>query len=381
MNVQPLFDASDTTLTGVVSTLTDITERKQAELRQTMEHAITRILAEADAPEDAMPKIIRTICETMGWHCGARWVWDTEATLLRCREMWGIDTPEIREFITASANSTISPEPAGQGLVRRTHAGGQPIWIADVTQVKGLLKRASMVAKAGLHGAFAFPLRLGDDVLGVMEFFHRDVREPDPLLLRIAESIGNQIGQFMARKQAEERIRHLANYDELTGLSNRNMFHERLHHALAQALRHTRPLAVLFIDLDHFKNINDTLGHEAGDRVLKEVAERLRGCLRDSDTVGRLGGDEFVVLIEGLPPLADVAAVAQKILEAVARPFILAAQEFHIGASIGISTYPEDGKDMLNLLKNADAAMYRAKEQGRNSYQFYSAPMNVIRDS
>jgi len=183
------------------------------------------------------------------------------------------------------------------------------------------------------------------------------------------------------RKQAEERIRHLANYDELTGLSNRNMFHERLHHALAQALRHTRPLAVLFIDLDHFKNINDTLGHEAGDRVLKEVAERLRGCLRDSDTVGRLGGDEFVVLIEGLPPLADVAAVAQKILEAVARPFILAAQEFHIGASIGISTYPEDGKDMLNLLKNADAAMYRAKEQGRNSYQFYSAPMNVIRDS
>jgi len=374
MNVQPLFDESDTTLTGVVSTLTDITERKQAELRQTMEHAITRILADADASEDAMPRIIRTICVTMGWHCGARWVWDKEAVLLRCREMWGIDTPEIREFIAASANGTISPEPAGQGLVRRTYASGQPIWISDVTQVKGLLKRASMVTKAGLHGAFGFPLRLGGEVLGVMEFFHRDVREPDALLLKIAESIGNQIGQFMARKQAEERIRHLANYDELTGLPNRSMFQERLHHALAQAHRHARPLAVLFIDLDRFKDINDTLGHEAGDHVLKDVAERLRGCLRDSDTVGRLGGDEFVVLIEGLPQLADVAAVAKKILEAVARPFMLAAKEFHIGASIGISAFPEDGKDLQTLLKHADAAMYRAKEQGRNNYQFHSPP-------
>jgi len=374
MNVQPLFNESDSTLTGVVSTLTDITARKQAELRQTMEHAITRILAEADAPEDAMPRIIRTICETMEWHCGARWVWDKEAMLLRCREMWGIDTPEIREFITASANGTISPEPAGQGLVRRTYASGQPIWISDVTQVKGLLKRASLVTKAGLHGAFGFPLLLGGEVLGVMEFFHRDVREPDASLIKIAESIGNQIGQFMARKQAEERIRHLANYDELTGLPNRSMFQERLHHALAQAHRHARPLAVLFIDLDRFKDINDTLGHEAGDHVLRDVAERLRTCLRDSDTVGRLGGDEFVVLLEELPQLADVAAVAQKILDAAARPFMLAAKEFHIGASIGISAFPEDGKDLQTLLKNADAAMYRAKVLGRNNYQFHSPP-------
>ncbi len=366
---------------GFATIFRDIWERKQAELRQTMEHTVTRILAEAETLTDAAPRIIQTICEAMGWHCGARWVWDKKALLLRCGEMWGIDTPEIREFMSASANGTISPEPAGQGLVRRTYAGGQPIWIADVTQVKGLLKRASTVTKAGLHGAFAFPLRLGDEVLGVMEFFHRDVRKPDDMLIQIAQSIGNQIGQFMARKQAEERIRHLANYDELTGLPNRSMFQERLHHALAQALRHTRPLAVLFIDLDRFKNVNDTLGHEAGDRVLREVAERLRACLRDSDTVGRLGGDEFVVLLEGLPQLADVAAVAQKILDAAARPFMLAAQEFQIGASIGISAFPEDGKDLQTLLKHADAAMYRAKEQGRNNYQFHSPPMNVIRDS
>ncbi len=377
MNVQPLFDDSDGRLTGIVSTLTDITERKQSELRQTMEHAVTRILAEAETLADAAPRIIQTICETMKWHCGARWQMDQQAGVLRCIECWGVDTPEIREFMAANSQRAVDPQsPSGRGLVRRIYNTGQTLWIADIVQEPGFL-RAPMVLKAGLHGAFGFPLLLGTEVLGLMEFFHRDVREPDTLLLRIADSIGNQIGQFMARKQAEERIRHLANYDELTGLPNRSMFQERLHHALAQAQRHARPLAVLFIDLDRFKNINDTLGHEAGDRVLREVAERLRACLRDSDTVGRLGGDEFVVLLEGLPQPADVAAVAQKILDAAARPFILAAQEFRIGASIGISTFPDDGKDMQNLLKNADAAMYRAKERGRNNYQFYSTPPDV----
>jgi diguanylate cyclase (GGDEF)-like protein len=160
-------------------------------------------------------------------------------------------------------------------------------------------------------------------------------------------------------------------------LPNRSTFNQRLHHALVQAQRHTKPLAVLFIDLDRFKIINDTLGHDAGDRVLRQVARRFGECLRESDTVARLGGDEFVVLIEELPDPVHVTAIAQKILAAVAAPFVLEAQEFQITASIGISTYPDDSVDMQNLLKNADIAMYRAKEQGKNNYQFYSAQMNV----
>jgi diguanylate cyclase (GGDEF)-like protein/PAS domain S-box-containing protein len=193
-------------------------------------------------------------------------------------------------------------------------------------------------------------------------------------------SVAGLIGTIIditERKQAEARVLHLAHYDELTGLPNRSMFHQRVGHALAQARRNDKELAILFIDLDHFKKINDTLGHEAGDRALKLIAERVRGCLRESDTVGRLGGDEFVVLIEELPRSESVAEVATKILAAVARPFPLDAAEYQLTASIGISTYPGDSEDMQALMKNADISMYRAKEQGRNNYQFYSVQMNV----
>jgi len=355
----------------------DISERKQAEQRQAMEHAVTRVLAEAETLAEAIPKIIQTICEAMSWQCGACWQWDEETGLLRCTECWGVAVPEIREFVTENRSRTMEPKTAsGQGLVRRIYKTGQPVWITDISQYKGL-QRASLLIKAGLHGAFGFPLRHGKEVLGAMEFFHSDVREPDDMLIQITRSISDQIAQFVVRQKAEERVRRLAHYDELTGLPNRTMFNERVSHALTRALRTARTLAILFIDLDRFKNINDTLGHEAGDRVLKEVADRLRGCLRESDTVGRLGGDEFVVLIEEPPRPVNAALVAQKILAAMGTPFLVQAQEFHITASIGISTYPDDAADMQTLMKDADIAMYRAKEQGKNNFQFYSAQINA----
>ena len=135
-------------------------------------------------------------------------------------------------------------------------------------------------------------------------------------------------------------------------------------------------VAVLFIDLDRFKIINDTLGHDAGDQLLKQLARRLRDSLRESDTIGRQGGDEFVVLIEDVAEPGPVGGVAQKILDTVARPYSINGQEFHVTASVGISIYPDDGVDQQALLKNADIAMYRAKEQGKNNYKFYSTQMN-----
>jgi diguanylate cyclase (GGDEF)-like protein/PAS domain S-box-containing protein len=385
MNVQPLFDESGTTLTGLVSTLTDVTASKHAQQRSAMEHAVTRVLAEAETVADAIPRIVQTICENLGWACGAHWRWDEKAELLRCAETWHIDAAEVTEFIaTASASVNEAPARRGEaagsktgGLVRRVWIDGAPVWFPDVAREQGF-RRGPIAAKAGLHSAFGFPITDGAQGLGVMEFYGRNIEQPNEVLLQAVRAIGSQIGHFVARRQAEELIRHLAKYDELTGLPNRSLFHDRLHHAFAQVQRHDKRLAILFIDLDRFKHINDTLGHEAGDQVLRDVAERLLGCLRRSDTVGRLGGDEFVVLIEELPRLASAVTLAQKILDAVARPFILAAQELHIGASIGISIYPEHGRDPQSLLNHADAAMYRAKEQGRNNYQIYAAQMTPL---
>jgi diguanylate cyclase (GGDEF)-like protein len=173
------------------------------------------------------------------------------------------------------------------------------------------------------------------------------------------------------------RVEYLAYHDGLTGLPNRSMFSKFLSQSISEAHRYDRHLAVAFLDLDRFKQINDTLGHEAGDQLLQEVAVRLKGCVRDSDTVARLGGDEFVVLLPELQDEKYAAVVAQKILAAAAKPFTLMGQEFRVTASIGISTYPQDGLDEQTLTKNADIAMYQAKAEGKNNFQFYSEKLNA----
>ena len=178
------------------------------------------------------------------------------------------------------------------------------------------------------------------------------------------------------RKEAEARIRHQASYDALTGLPNRDLFLDRANHALRTAGREGTELALLFIDLDRFKEVNDTLGHLLGDELLKQVAERLQGCMREVDTVSRFGGDEFVILLEDVGSAENSATVASKVLQAVEKPLLIGGNEVQVGASIGITHYPEDAGDAVTLLRNADMAMYRAKEAGRNNYQFYTGKMN-----
>jgi diguanylate cyclase (GGDEF)-like protein len=180
-----------------------------------------------------------------------------------------------------------------------------------------------------------------------------------------------------AKLEHAQQVEYLAYHDGLTALPNRSLFNKLLSQAISQSQRHHRQLAVAFIDLDRFKQINDTLGHEAGDELLKQVANRLRGCLRDSDTVARLGGDEFVVLLTELVEEKYAAMVAHKIISVIANPFVLLGQEFRVTASIGISTYPTDGLDEQTLTKNADIAMYQAKQDGKNQFQFYSAELNA----
>ncbi|MDP1652996.1 MAG: EAL domain-containing protein [Rhodocyclaceae bacterium] len=179
------------------------------------------------------------------------------------------------------------------------------------------------------------------------------------------------------RRANAERIHQLAWFDKLTGLPNRALLMDRLGQATATALRDGKMLGTLFLDLDQFKTINDSLGHAIGDRMLQQVAERLSDCVRASDTVGRLGGDEFVIVMPNIRAPADAALLAEKILAAVARPYLIDGRELHITPSIGIAVCPDDGCDAEALIQHADAAMYLAKEQGRNNYQYFTTALNA----
>jgi diguanylate cyclase (GGDEF)-like protein/PAS domain S-box-containing protein len=216
---------------------------------------------------------------------------------------------------------------------------------------------------------------LGKDakMLGTLTICFREVvatSAEDQELLNICTRLA---GIAIESRASEERIRFLAHYDGLTSLPNRFLFKEYLDQALRNSQRHASQFAVFFLDLDKFKEINDTYGHAAGDQVLREIAARLRAALRDTDKIARMGGDEFYVLIEDLKDGRHAASVAQKLLDAASRPVYIDQKECQLSVSIGIAIYPEDGTDGKALLKNADGAMYRAKELGKNGYQFISS--------
>lgn len=179
------------------------------------------------------------------------------------------------------------------------------------------------------------------------------------------------------RKRTQERLAYLAQYDQLTDLPNRSLFNDRLVASLQQAQRHHRQMALMFLDLDHFKDINDTLGHSAGDKLLKDVAKRLQRCVRAEDTIARLGGDEFTIIMNEVKHRQDSATVAEKILDSLSHPFVLEGEEVFVTTSIGIAGYPGSGKDPEILIRHADTALYRAKSEGRSNYQFFEAEMNL----
>lgn len=223
---------------------------------------------------------------------------------------------------------------------RGTHVDDEVLWKADGT---------SFPAEYWSH-----PQRKGEDIVGAVVAFI-DITQ---------------------RKAAEEQIRTLAYYDALTGLPNRILLQDRMAQALARASRHQEKVALLFFDLDRFKVINDSLGHSVGDLLLKEVAERLKRQTREQDTVSRLGGDEFVVVLSGVKQTADSAITAERIINAMTSEFVIQGHSINVSCSLGVSIFPDDGRDGETLVKHADAAMYCAKENGRNNFQFFTQKMN-----
>jgi diguanylate cyclase (GGDEF)-like protein/PAS domain S-box-containing protein len=450
-------------------------ERKRAEKLLAAQHAVTRVLAEAPTFADAGPRILQAIGESSGWDLGGLWRVDRQANLLRCVELWHAPSiEEAREFEAMARSLTFSP---GVGLVGHVWSSGKPAWISDVVEDINL-PHVLAAAGAGLHSAFALPILFGDEVLGVIDFFSREILKLDSDMLQMFAAVGSQIGQFTERKRAEEALReseeqfrqlaenipevfwitnvdqdqfiyispayekiwghtleslaanpggwmesihpddykrvfaalkkaplgeyleeyrivrpdgtlrwvrdhafpvaneqgqvyritgiveditdrkeaeqrllHLAHYDSLTNLPNRTLFRDRLTQTIARANRNKQIVALLFIDLDRFKEINDTLGHDTGDCLLTGVATRLKNTLRQADNLARLGGDEFTLIVEDLYHETEyeniVITIAQKILESFSSPFSVGGRELFVTPSIGITLYPFDADDVV----------------------------------
>ncbi|MEW6611251.1 MAG: EAL domain-containing protein [Pseudomonadota bacterium] len=324
----PLFEV-DGTRAGLVVVANDITERKQAESRIQALGRYNRSLIEANL--DALATVT---CDGI--------ITDVN---LAFESMTGL--PRHALINTEIFAYTSDPERAREGLRLVVHNGTVRDYGMEIRHQDGHSTPVEF-------NATVFHDERGD-VAGVYAAA-RDITE---------------------RRIAEDRVHRLAYYDTLTGLPNRLLFKDRLQQALAQAERGGQLVAVMFLDLDRFKLINDTLGHGIGDLLLRGMGERLSLCVRESDTVARMGGDEFTVILSGLHKGQDAALVARKILDAFAQPFWLEGHELFVNASIGIALYPSDSQTPEGLLKQADLAMYAAKEQG-NHYQFYTAAMNVI---
>jgi diguanylate cyclase (GGDEF)-like protein len=350
-------------------TTMDITERKRAEAALQTEHQVTRILAGGGEDDSVLPALLKALCTRLNMVCAVQWLTDG-GHALRCERVWcseKVDRSERVHMLLQAAGSRL----ARAALQKRElalaalQAERQPLYAAGVGG-----------ERVALHSSVAFPVVAANNVLGVIELFSEAPTRIDASVAEVLASIGAQLGQYHQKKLAEEAIKFVAAHDALTGLPNRLEFHNQLEAALRRARRDRSPVAVVFVDLDRFKLLNDSIGHGAGDRFLQECARRIRESLRQSDTTARIGGDEFVVMLEGMEKPQDVTAVVQKLHERLTEPFAVEGREFTSSASIGISLYPADGIDAASLIKHADMAMVRSKQQARGSYRFFAASMN-----
>jgi diguanylate cyclase (GGDEF)-like protein len=250
----------------------------------------------------------------------------------------------------------------------------EPVMVTDIAFDALWEPRREKALQHGLRACTSWPI-FGPSrrVLGSLALYFREPVAPSRSDLELFRVCTRLAGIAIERHASEERIRYLAHYDGLTALPNRFLFKEYLELALRNAQRHNTQFAVFFLDLDRFKEINDTFGHDAGDGVLRQIAARLRAGLRDTDKIARMGGDEFYVLIEELGHGRHAGEVARKLVEEAARPLRVNGHPCQLGVSVGIAIYPQDGKDITTLLKNADSAMYGAKEGGKNAYRFHGA--------
>lgn len=469
------------------------------ELLLRIDQRLAPVLSTSASSAQAAPKIVGAICQALGWACGTLWSRDVDvADRLVCLGAWGIDTPGIAEYLGYTHGRR--PILNNAGIVGAAWLSAAPVWVPDIAHDDGF-RKVPTAMRAGLRSALAFPVAVGDQVLGVVEICSTDVQQRDDGLLAGVRLPAGQIGQFLLRaqaqqqlgesekrfrcltslssdwyweqdakfrfirfegrgvsrsgaevapamtgrcnwevtglvpgssgwdehratlerhqpfrdfeivyrdrqgemvhisahgdpihdanglftgyrgtarditvyKQAAQRIQYLATHDELTGLPNRALLRQLVSQAVELAKRYDRRFAVLLLNVDRFQRMNDSLGREAGDALLRELGARLQKQLRASDVVARLDGDEFAVLAHELPTPQDAEPIARKLLGAAGEPVVIQGQEFRVTAGVGIATYPQDAKDERSLMKQANLALRAAKRQGMNTLRFCDA--------
>jgi diguanylate cyclase (GGDEF)-like protein/PAS domain S-box-containing protein len=357
---------------GLVGIAHDITGRKREDVLRTGQAQILEMIATGAPLDDVLDSLMRLMESQLTGILGSVLLLDKEGRHLR----HGAAPSLAKGYIRAIDGVAIGPKvgSCGTAVFRR-----EPVVVADTMRDPLWEDYRDLVTEYGYRSCWSTPIVSHQGaVLGVFAMYSMTVREPAEAETRLIDFTTRIAGIAIERKKAEDQIHFMANHDVLTGLPNRALLEDRLSQAILHAQRYDRWVSIVFIDLDNFKLINDTLGHNAGDRLLKTVAERMAACISSTDTVVRLGGDEFVLVLSDQPKNVDlIAETLQNLRAAIAEPLQLGDHCVRATASFGIANYPKDGTAPESLVANADAAMYRAKAVGRDNFQFYAPEFNT----
>ncbi|MBI3143658.1 MAG: EAL domain-containing protein [Pseudogulbenkiania sp.] len=362
---------------GAILVIHDIDQRKRAEALRSGQGQVFEMMAVSAPLGDVLLSLAKLIESQLEGALSVVLLLDGDGQHLHPVAAPGLPESYRTDHATAfPAGEQVTPGSGPNGAAIQQH---QAVFVSDTLPGPLWNNSRTLAALHGLRASWSIPILAHQgQALGVFALHFREARQPTPIEMPFIEMAARIASIAIERKHAEERIQFMAHHDALTGLPNRALLEDRLNQGILFAQRYGRLVTVVFIDLDHFKLINDSLGHKAGDELLKTVAQRMLHCVRRTDTVVRLGGDEFVIILFDQPDQSRVIApTLNKIREAIAQPIHMAGHELQVTCSMGLATYPHDGQDVETLLRNADAAMYRAKEVGRNNFQLYSSDMNV----
>jgi diguanylate cyclase (GGDEF)-like protein/PAS domain S-box-containing protein len=367
----PLRNAQDE-IFGVIGISRDVTEQKKADALRDGQAQILEMIALSAPLGEVLDQLMRLVESQLSGIFGSVLLLDEDGHHLRHGA-----APSLAEAYTKAIDGVrIGPKvgSCGTAVYRR-----EPVIVADIMSDPLWEDFRGLVATYGYRSCWSTPILSHQGaVLGVFAMYSMSVREPTAVETSLIDVTTRIAGIAIERKRAEDQIRFLAHHDALTGLPNRILLKDRLTQAILQTQRHNPWVSVVFIDLDNFKTINDSLGHTAGDELLKIVAKRMIGCVKATDTVVRLGGDEFVILLVDQPARPEeISAILDRIRTAITQPIALDGRALYVTCSMGVATFPNDGADPEALLMNADTAMYKAKDAGRDNVQFYTAEMNT----